>query len=142
MSDKPLQDSQDRHDPARGLLLFAHGARDPQWALPFEAVAQRCRAERGADRVALAYLEFMTPDLVAAGHALVAAGCSVVDVVPLFLGAGGHVRKDIPVLMARLQAEHPTVTFTLRPAVGEAPTLVDAMAAVALSASDTEVAVR
>jgi sirohydrochlorin cobaltochelatase len=66
----------------------------------------------------------------------------VVDVVPLFLGAGGHVRKDIPVLMARLQAEHPTVAFTLRPAVGEAPALVDAMAAVALSASDTEVAVR
>ena len=63
MSDKSLQDSQDRHDPARGLLLFAHGARDPQWALPFEAVAQRCRAARGADRVALAFLEFMTPAL-------------------------------------------------------------------------------
>ena len=148
MSDKPLQDSQDsqnspdRHDPARGLLLFAHGARDPQWAQPFEAVAQRCRAERGSDRVALAFLEFMTPDLVAAGSALVAAGCSVVDVVPLFLGAGGHVRKDIPVLMARLQAAHPAVSFALRPAVGEAPALVEAMAAVALAASDTEVAVR
>ena len=36
---------------------------------------------------------------------LVAAGCRAVDVVPLFLGAGGHVRKDIPVLMAQLQAE-------------------------------------
>ena len=148
MSDKLLQESQDtqvpqaRHDPPRGLLLFAHGARDPQWALPFAAVAQRCRTARGADRVALAFLEFMTPDLVTAGTALVAAGCSVVDVVPLFLGAGGHVRKDIPVLMARLQAAHPAVSFALRPAVGEAPALVDAMAAVALAASDTEVAVR
>ena len=136
MSDKPLQ------DPARGLLLFAHGARDPQWALPFEAVAQRCRAERGADRVALAFLEFMTPDLVAAGTRLVAAGCTAVDVVPLFLGAGGHVRKDIPVLMARLLAEHPGVQFQLRPAIGEAAAVIDAMASVALSATGAEVAVR
>ena len=27
----------------RGLLLFAHGARDPRWALPFEDVAARVR---------------------------------------------------------------------------------------------------
>jgi sirohydrochlorin cobaltochelatase len=27
-----------------GILLFAHGARDPNWALPFEAVAERLRA--------------------------------------------------------------------------------------------------
>ncbi len=128
--------------PDTGLLLFAHGARDPQWARPFDAVAARCRAQRGADRVALAFLEFMAPDLVAGGNALVAAGCTAVDVVPLFLGAGGHVRKDLPVLLARLQEAHPSVQFSLRPAVGEAPALVDAMAAVALDATRQPVAWR
>ena len=124
-----------------GLLLFAHGARDPQWAIPFQAVARRCADQRGSHRVALAFLEFMTPDLVAGGAALVAQGCTTVDVVPLFLGAGGHVRKDIPVLMARLQAEHPAVRFRLRPAIGEAAAVVDAMAAVALdSTADTAAA--
>ena len=126
-------------DSATGLLLFAHGARDPAWARPFQAVAARCRAERGDDRVALAFLEFMPPDLVAAGDALVAGGCTAVDVVPLFLGAGGHVRKDLPVLLARLAQAHPAVRFTLRPAVGEADALVDAMAAVALDAARPEV---
>ena len=130
------------HPANTGLLLFAHGARDPQWALPFEAVARRCRAERGADRVALAFLEFMAPDLVAGGAALAASGCTAVQVVPLFLGAGGHVRKDIPVLMARLQAEHPQVRFTLRPAVGEADAVIAAMAAVALTPAAAEVPVR
>ena len=127
-----------------GLLLFAHGARDPQWARPFEAVAVRCREACGENRVALAFLEFMAPDLVAGGSALVAAGCTAVEVVPLFLGAGGHVRKDIPVLMARLQAEHPAVRFTLRPAIGEAAAVIEAMAAVALGTAntDTEVPVR
>jgi len=119
----------------RGLLLFAHGARDPQWARPFQAVAERCRPACGG-RVALAFLEFMTPDLLAAGHALVAAGCTRVDVVPLFLGAGGHVRKDIPGLLVRLQAAHPGVRFTLRPAIGEAGPVIAAMAAVALAGGD------
>ena len=71
-----------------------------------------------------------------------AAGCSAVDVVPLFLGAGGHVRKDIPVLMARLQAEHPGVQFRLRPAIGEADGVIAAMAAVALASPGDEVDVR
>ena len=125
-----------------GLLLFAHGARDPQWARPFEAVAAHCRAERGHARVALAFLEFMAPDLVAGGGALAAAGCTEVDVVPLFLAAGGHVRTAIPVLMARLQADHPGVRFPLRQPVGAAPALIAAMAAVALSPVALEVPVR
>ena len=111
-----------------GILLFAHGARDPQWARPFEAVAARCKAQRGDPRVALAFLEFMAPDLVAGGNALVAAGCTAVDVVPLFLGAGGHVRKDLPVLMAQLQSQHPGIQWILAPAVGETDIMVQALA--------------
>ena len=90
----------------RGLLLFAHGARDPRWALPFEDVAQRIRAADGSVPVALSYLEFMSPGLVEAGESLVAQGCTRVEVVPLFLGAGGHVRKDLPAA-ARLAARGP-----------------------------------
>lgn len=118
-----------------GLLLFAHGARDPQWAGPFEAVARVCRERRPGQPVVLGFLEFMSPGLVEAGAQLVAEGCTAVDVVPLFLGAGGHVRKDIPVLLARLQDEHPGVRWTLRPAVGEARPVIEAMATVALDAA-------
>ena len=83
----------------RGLLLFAHGARDPNWALPFEAVVERIRGAAPEVAVALAYLDFMTPGIVDAGDSLAAAGCTRVEVVPLFLGAGGHVRKDLPLLV-------------------------------------------
>ena len=120
-----------------GLLLFAHGARDPNWSRPFEAVAARCRTQRGDDRVVLAFLEFMAPDLVAGGQALVAAGCTAVDVVPLFLGAGGHVRKDVPALLHRLQSDWPEVHWTLHPAVGESPLLLDAMARIACGLHDS-----
>jgi sirohydrochlorin cobaltochelatase len=49
----------------QGLILFAHGARDPRWAAPFEDMAARIRAHGRSCAVRLAFLEFMTPDLAA-----------------------------------------------------------------------------
>ena len=115
-----------------GLLLFAHGARDPRWALPFEDVARRIR-ERAPDlSVELSFLEFMAPGLLEAGRKLAAFGCQRVDVVPLFLGAGGHVRKDLPALLLDLRARHPAVEWHLRGAIGETDSVIDAMALAAL----------
>jgi sirohydrochlorin cobaltochelatase len=53
--------------------------------------------------------------------------------VPLFLGAGGHVRKDVPALFGALQARHPDVAFALHPAVGQMPVVISAMAAATAS---------
>ena len=116
----------------RGLLLFAHGARDTRWAEPFEAVAQRVRRRDPALAVQLAFLEFMAPSLREAGELLVGAGCARVDVLPLFLGAGGHVRKDLPELLADLRAAHPGTAWHLRRAIGEVDSVIDAMADAAL----------
>ena len=120
-----------------GLLLFAHGARDPRWAQPFEVVAERVRAARPGTPVGLAYLEFMSPGLVQAAAELVALGCQHIEVMPLFLGAGGHVRKDLPVLMDALRSAHPGVQFGLQPAVGEVDSVIQAMADAALAALAT-----
>jgi sirohydrochlorin cobaltochelatase len=117
----------------RGLILFAHGARDSRWSLPFEAVACSVREREPHLTVQLAFLEFMAPGLIDAGHALVQAGCTRVDVVPLFLGAGGHVRKDLPLLLAELAASHPQVAWQLRSAIGEVDSVIDAMAQAALA---------
>lgn len=114
-----------------GLLLFAHGARDPRWAEPFEQVVAAVRAAQPARPVRLAFLEFMPPDLPTAAAELVAAGCTHIDVLPLFLGAGGHVRKDLPALLEQLRASQPGVAYALHPAVGESPRLVAAMAEIA-----------
>ena len=120
----------------RGLLLFAHGARDPRWAMPFEDVARRVRAHDPSLAVQLAFLEFMAPTLREAGEALVTAGCGRVDVVPLFLGAGGHVRKDLPALLAELASAHPEVQWHLQRAIGEVDSVIEAMATAALQPVD------
>jgi sirohydrochlorin cobaltochelatase len=120
----------------RGILLFAHGARDPRWAEPFDDVARRVRQRDPALSVRLAFLEFMTPSLREAGQALAESGCTRVDVVPLFLGAGGHVRKDLPELLAELAGAYPGVQWHLQRAIGERDSVIEAMALAATLFTD------
>ncbi len=114
------------------LLLFAHGARDPRWAAPFEAIAARIRVADPQRAVALAFLELMTPGLVEAARALVAGGADRIDIVPLFLGTGGHLRKDLPPLVDAVRAAHAGVVVKLHPAIGEHLDVAEAMARAAL----------
>jgi len=116
-----------------GLLLLAHGARDANWALPFEAIVRRIRAGRPDVAVELAFLDFIAPDLPTAAERLAAAGCASVDVLPLFLGAGGHVRKDLPRLVESVAARHPGVAWRVAPAIGEIDSVIAAMAGAAIA---------
>ena len=118
--------------PIHGLLLFAHGARDPRWALPFEDVARRVRAQAPDLRVELAFLEFMAPNLGDCARTLVEEGYDAISVVPMFIAQGGHLKNDVPVLMDELRNAHPDVRFVLSPPVGETETIVQAMASYAL----------
>ncbi|MBE7416136.1 MAG: CbiX/SirB N-terminal domain-containing protein [Ideonella sp.] len=118
----------------RGLLLFAHGAREPGWAAPFAAVRERIRREQPGLAVELGFLELMTPDLAGAADALVRAGCHRIEIVPLFFGTGNHLRRDLPVLAERLRQRHHGVSFELRAAIGEHPDVVAAIARAAAAA--------
>lgn len=128
--------------PDGAIILFAHGARDPRWAQPFEAIARAVQASCPNQLVRLAFLEFMSPGLTEAAAQVIARGARRVEVVPLFLGAGGHVRKDLPQLMQSLAQSHPSVHFALQDAIGEREAVIRAMAAsvVASVAASTAVA--
>jgi len=125
-----------------GLILFAHGARDAAWARPFEAVAAETLRTCPTLALRLAFLEFMPPDLAEAGRQLAAEGCTQVQVLPLFLGTGGHLRKDLPPMVEQLRRDHPDVAWTLLAAVGEHPAVIQAMSGVALSALHSARALR
>ena len=109
----------------QGIILIAHGSRDPQWTEPFERIAS-CLAERlPAVCVALAYLEH-GPSLDEAVGALLGKGAGAIRVVPLFLGAGGHVKQDLPRLVA--QNARAGVQLSLEQAIGEQPQVIEAIA--------------
>jgi sirohydrochlorin cobaltochelatase len=86
------------------------------------------RARAPGAVVRLAFLELMTPAMAEAGAELAGLGCVRVDVVPAFLGAGGHVRRDVPAQLDGLRAAHPAVEWVLHPALGETPHVIAALA--------------
>jgi len=119
----------------RGVILFAHGSRDPLWRRPMEAVADRMRARTPALAVRCAYLELTEPDLPTVASELVGLDLTAVRIVPMFLGAGRHVREDLPALVADLRLRHPQVQWDLQPPVGEDDRLLDMLAHLATGAT-------
>ena len=115
------------------LILFAHGARDPEWAIPLQRVCQRVR-ECSAEPVELAFLEFMAPDLAACAESLIASGRRRIVVLPMFIARGGHLKRELPEMLARLRIRHPGVEFVLEEPVGEQDVVIKAMADVAVLA--------
>jgi len=120
--------------PGKGIVLFAHGSRDPLWHKPMEAVAHQIALQQDESSVVCAYLELSKPDLPTAVADLVSRGCQAITVVPMFLGVGKHAREDLPALMQSLRIAHSSIDFTLQPAVGENPRLIALLAEIALSA--------
>jgi len=111
-----------------GIVLFAHGARDPQWAKPFEAIRDRIRTARPECPIELAYLEIMSPSLEKAIEALLEKGASAITVFPIFMAQGGHLKQDIPRILGAIRESHPHVPIALESAVGDVPELLDAIA--------------
>jgi len=116
-----------------GLLLFAHGARDPRWAEPFEAVVARIRAARPDVPVVLAFLEHASPSLRDALGDLRLQGCRKVRIVPLFFGRGGHLRDDFPRMLDEASRSVPDVAIDVTIAAGESDAVQAALAAFALA---------
>lgn len=115
-----------------GVIVFAHGSRDPLWRQPVEAVARRIAQADPQARVACAYLELSEPDLPSAAVSLINGGATHLRVLPLFFGMGKHAREDLPLLMQALAAQHPGVRCECLPAAGEDPRLAELLAQIAL----------
>lgn len=121
MEGRPQIDSQ-------AVVLFGHGARDPEWAGPMRRVRARMLADAPGLSVELAFLEFMSPTLADAIATLATGGASRIAVVPVFLAQGGHLKRDLPLLLDEARRSHPGCDISLARAAGEADAVVAAMA--------------
>jgi len=111
----------------RALVLFAHGARAQSWAAPFERLREQSQSRLPDVPVRLAFLELMEPRLPAAVDALVDEGVDEITVVPVFLGQGGHLLRDLPQLADAIRAAHPGLRLEVAGAIGEDPQVQAAM---------------
>jgi sirohydrochlorin ferrochelatase len=118
------------------LVLIAHGSRQPEANADLHDLARQLRA---ADRYAViepAFLELAEPTIETAGRACVAGGARRVVLVPYFLSAGVHVRRDLRDARDRLAAAFPHVEFLLAGPLGPHPLLLDILTQRAREAED------
>ena len=108
------------------VILFAHGAREPEWARPFESIRDRLRA--AGTPVELAFLEFMSPSLDETAAALADKGVETVIIVPLFLAQGGHLKRELPAMVAKIRKRHAKTAFRVTAALGDSPEIRAAIA--------------
>jgi sirohydrochlorin cobaltochelatase len=136
-----------------GIILFAHGSRDPLWRGPIEAVASRIRTEHPKSHVSCAYLELCEPSLPDAASRMIAELQATINsialqpdslpgtgqkhlkirVVPMFLGMGKHAREDLPELIEQLRSAHPQLEFEVTSTVGEDPRVTALLAQIAVA---------
>jgi len=109
------------------VVLYAHGSRDPAWAQPFRRLQTLLAQSAPNLDVELAFLESMTPALSQAIAALAARGAQRVTVIPLFLGQGGHLRRDLPEQVRAACNANPGVVVRTAGAVGESDDVLRAM---------------
>ncbi|AZM77846.1 sirohydrochlorin chelatase [Streptomyces sp. KPB2] len=103
------------------LVVVAHGSRDPRALSTVRALLDRVRTLRPALPVRLGHIELNEPLLP---DTLAALGGGEAVLVPLLLGRGYHVKRDIP----DMAAASPARTRVAAP-LGPHPLLVDALQA-------------
>lgn len=118
----------------RGIILFGHGSRTAEYIQPFERIRDAMAARQPDAVVELGFLELTRPSLEESIECLAKRGVNEISVVPIFIGPGRHVLKDLPQLAANAIDRFPGLEISLAAPVGEAPEVIDAMAEFALKA--------
>lgn len=108
----------------QAVLLIAHGSRQAAANADLHHLAEVLRG-RSHPVVVASFLELAEPDIAAGGRACVAAGATRVVLLPYFLSAGVHVRRDLTAARDALAAEFPAVAFVLAEPLGRHPLLAD-----------------
>ena len=76
----------------------------------------------------LAFLEQMQPSLPACAASLYAEGVRSLRVVPVFLGMGGHLKDDLPTMVAEIRKSCAGLEIDVDPPIGEQPGVIAAIA--------------
>jgi sirohydrochlorin ferrochelatase len=119
------------------VLLIAHGSREHAANEDLRELAARLAVEADHPIVVSCFLELAEPDIPTGGERCVAAGATRVLMIPYFLSAGVHLRRDLTAAREDLQARYPGVAFRLGPPLGPHP-LLDSLVAARIRELDAE----
>jgi sirohydrochlorin ferrochelatase len=106
------------------LLLIAHGSRQEEANVDLLYVAAGLRT-LGWPIVVSSFLELVEPSIEEGGVSCIKQGAERVILVPYFLSAGVHVRRDLFAAREKLAERYPAIDFRLAEPLGQHPLLLD-----------------
>ena len=119
------------------LLLIAHGSRHDEANADLHWLVEELRHRQHYAVVEACFLELAEPDIDQSGSRCVDQGAERVILLPWFLSAGVHVRRDLTAARQRLGERFPRVEFRLAEPLGRHPLLLEVVAERAAEADRT-----
>ena len=113
--------------PDDAVILFAHGAKSPEWEKPIRSLAETLAAELAQTTVTLAFLQFGDPKLPDAIDELIGKGVKRFVFLPYFLAAGGHLLRDLPKMVDEARGKYPHAAFHVAHPLGEDPEVIEGL---------------
>jgi sirohydrochlorin ferrochelatase len=100
------------------IVLIAHGSRNADANADATYFAEQLQNAGIATEVQAAYLELAEPTIAQAVEIVLTSEPDVVILLPYFLSAGVHVRRDLAELCERFREHHPRTVFQLAEPIG------------------------
>lgn len=114
--------------PTTALLLIAHGSSQPEANADLYYLVEQLKSKRCYPIIEAAFLELAEPSIFNGGRQCIALGAARVLLLPYFLSAGVHVRRDLTAHLHELAESYPKVEFVLGEPLGRHPLLVEILA--------------
>jgi sirohydrochlorin ferrochelatase len=108
-----------------GLVLIAHGSRHAEANSDLHQLVQRLRERAEYACIEPAFLELASPTIAEAAESCTRQGAGRVILLPYFLSAGLHVRRDLTAIRDELASRFPQVEFRLGQPLGQHPLLLE-----------------
>jgi len=112
----------------KAILYIGHGTRSKKGAEEARVFIEKVIGRIDVLIQEISFLELSEPLIEEGFKRCVERGATEINVVPLFLLAAGHIKQDIPLALAGLQASFPDVQVTVREPFGVQGKILDAVA--------------
>lgn len=112
----------------KAILYIGHGTRSKKGAVEIRAFIERVKARIDVPIQELSFLELTEPLIEEGFEKCVQQGATEIDVVPLFLLAAGHIKRDIPEALSPFIAKYPTIPVKIKNPFGVQEVILDALA--------------
>lgn len=112
----------------KAILYIGHGTRSKKGAVEIRAFIERVKARIDVPIQEISFLELTEPLIEEGFETCVKQGATEIEVVPLFLLAAGHIKRDIPEALLPLIAKYPTIPVKIKNPFGVQEVILDAVA--------------